>query len=473
MKNVSISLKMLGVALALSVGVVKAQVTDSAAAPATPVAVVVVPTPVPVIKADDFKPSGHLWGYTFGDAFYKAHSDSMSRGGSNQYSGVPGNNIQGGGKAAFQFRRIYLGYTADISKKFTAELLLEAADNFAAGNPPANGTVTTGTAGSGDELSNGKLSFYIKLANLRWKNIWKGTDLVVGQVYTPSFAMLTEKIWSYRSVERTIADIRRTPSYDMGVTLQGKFDAKGNYGYNVMVGNGTSAKPASNNFRSFYGDVYAKFLNQHLVFDLYADYTRENWTKTWHHSRQMLKGFVAYTTPKLTVGVEGFINNLQKDLFATKTAGGAVDTLNNAATGLAIFVHGNIIKEKLRFFARVDFYNPMTKVNNNIYKGYAANTGNYNDNSFKTTVTTVNGVVNTTYASTGDETYKQTFVTAGLDYSPAKNVHFMPNIWFENYTSQLPGLTGKVKSDYDLVYRMTFYYIFGKSGRIANETFQP
>jgi len=49
----------------------------------------------------------------------------------------------------------------------------------------------------------------------------------------------------------------------------------------------------------------------------------------------------------------------------------------------------------------------------------------------------------------------------------------MPNIWFENYTSQLPGLTGKVKSDYDLVYRMTFYYIFGKSGRIANETFQP
>jgi hypothetical protein len=443
---------MLCVALVLSMGVAKAQDSTTAA----------------------FKPSGHLWGYTFGDAFTKAHSDTLSRGGSNQYSGVPGNNIQGGGKTAFQFRRIYLGYTADISKKFTAELLLEAADNFASGNPPANGAAVTP---AGDQTANGKLAFYIKLANLRWKNVWKGTDLVVGQVYTPSFAMLTEKIWSYRSVERTIADIRRTPSYDMGVTLQGKFDAKGNYGYNVMIGNGTSAKPAQNNFRSFYGDVYAKFLNQHLVFDVYADYTRENWVKTWHHSRQMLKGFVAYTTPKLTVGVEGFINNLQKDLFATKIAGGT-DTLTNAATGLAIFVHGNIIKEKLRFFARVDFYNPMNKVNNNIYKSYAGNTGNYNDNSYKTTVTTTNGTIATTYASTGDETYKQTFVTAGLDYSPAKNVHFMPNIWFENYASQLTGpnfptIIGKVKSDYDLAYRLTFYYIFGKSGRIANETFQP
>jgi hypothetical protein len=468
MRNVSICLKMSCAALLLSIGVAKAQVADSSITTTTTVTTVA-PTPVP--KMDEFKPSGHLWGYTFGDAFTKAHSDTLSRGGSNQYSGVPGNNIQGGGKTAFQFRRIYLGYVADISKKFTAELLLEAADNFASGNPPANGAAVTS---AGDQTANGKLAFYIKLANLRWKNVWKGTDLVVGQVYTPSFGMLTEKIWSYRAVERTIADIRRTPSYDMGVTLQGKFDAKGNYGYNVMVGNGTSAKPAQNNFRSFYGDVYAKFLNQHLVFDLYADYTRENWVKTWHHSRQMLKGFVAYTTPKLTVGVEGFVNNLQKDLFATKTAGGAVDTLNNAATGLAIFVHGNIIKEKLRFFARVDFYNPMTKVNNGKYASYAGNTGNYNDNSFKTTVTTsAAGAITTTYASTGDETYKQTFVTAGLDYSPAKNVHFMPNVWFENYTSQLPGLTGKVKSDYDLVYRMTFYYIFGKSGRIANETFQP
>jgi hypothetical protein len=35
----------------------------------------------------------------------------------------------------FQFRRIYLGYDYNISKKFTAELLLAAEDNFPPGAP--------------------------------------------------------------------------------------------------------------------------------------------------------------------------------------------------------------------------------------------------------------------------------------------------------------------------------------------------
>jgi len=54
--------------------------------------------------------SGRIWGYAFGDAYYKAHSDSFNRGGSNQYSGIPQ------GRNAFQFRRIYLGYDFNISK---------------------------------------------------------------------------------------------------------------------------------------------------------------------------------------------------------------------------------------------------------------------------------------------------------------------------------------------------------------------
>src|SRR5437763_6895117 len=172
-----------------------------------------------------FKTSGKLWGYAFGDYYYKSHADALNRGGSNQYSGIEE------GRNAFQFRRIYLGYNYDISPKFAAEMLLAAEDNVS----------NSAGATSGDLLSNNKLSFYIKLANIRWKNIWKGTDLVVGQAATPAFPLLSEAIWGYRSIERTVADIRRTPSYDLGATLQGKFDSKGNYGYNLMVGNGTSA----------------------------------------------------------------------------------------------------------------------------------------------------------------------------------------------------------------------------------------
>src|ERR1700744_6487009 len=113
--------------------------------------------------------SGRLWGYMFGDFYAKGHSDSLSRGGSNQYTGIPTS------RTAFQFRRIYLGYDYNITSKFSAELLLAAEDNFPAFNPPSN------NAANGDELSNQKETFFIKLANVRWKNIWNGTDLVVGE----------------------------------------------------------------------------------------------------------------------------------------------------------------------------------------------------------------------------------------------------------------------------------------------------
>ncbi len=158
--------------------------------------------------------SGRIWGYVFGDYYYKSHNDSLNRGGNNQYSGIPK------GRNEFQFRRLYLGYDYNISQKFSAELLLAAEDNFPAFNAPSS------AAQSGDLITNNKLAFFIKLANIRWKNIWEGTDLIVGEQATPSFPLLSEKIWSYRSIERTIADIRRTPSYDLGAGLQGVFDPK-------------------------------------------------------------------------------------------------------------------------------------------------------------------------------------------------------------------------------------------------------
>ena len=398
--------------------------------------------------------SGRIWGYVFGDFYYKGHSDSLNRGGNNQYTGIPQS------RNAFQFRRIYLGYDYNISEKFSAELLLAAEDNFPAFNPPSSGVV------SGDQLSNTKETFFIKLANVRWKNIWKGTDLIVGEQATPSFPLLTEKVWNYRSVERTIIDIRRTPSYDLGAGLQGKFDAKGNFGYDVLVANGTSDKPASNGFKWFYGDLFAYFLDKKLVVDLYGDYQRLNWQPGWHHDRQMVKGFIAYTTPALTVGVEGFVNTIRADVKATKIAGGA-DSINTVAEGISFYVHGNIIPGKLRFFARYDMYNPNNKVNNTLYSGYAGISGvnspsGYNFPGYKMTFNPSTGAP-ATATSTGDITAKENFITAGLDFTPVKNVHFMPNIWYNHYKTQLTGAAGAANGPgYDLVYRATFYFVFGK-----------
>ena len=395
--------------------------------------------------------SGRVWGYVFGDFYYKGHSDSLNRGGNNQYTGIPQN------RNAFQFRRVYFGYDYNFNSKFSTELLLAAEDNFPVGNPPST---TAANVATGDLTSNGKETFFIKLANVRWKQIWKGTDLVVGEQFTPSFAMLSEKVWNYRSIERTISDIRRTPSYDMGVGLQGVFDPKTkNVGYNLLVANGSSDKPASTSFKWFYGDVYAMFFHKKLIFDVYADYQRLNWQPTWHHDRTMLKGFVAYSSQPVTVGVEAFMNTMIGDTKATLITGGS-DTLTTKANGIAFFVHGDIITNKLRFFARVDLYNPNKNVDNSRFNGYSgiSSPSGYMSPGYKMTFSPSTGSALTATANT-DPTSKETFITAGLDFMPFKDIHLEPNVWYENYSSQMAAGTQK---DYDLVWRMTFFFVFGK-----------
>ena len=355
--------------------------------------------------------SGKLWGYMFGDYYVKAQADSLNRGSNSQYSGVPKN------RNAFQIRRLYLGYNYNITKKFAAEVLLEAAP--------------------GEGLTDTKLAFYVKLANLRIKDLWKGTDLILGQVGTPGFSMSSEPIWGYRSIEKTIIDIRGTPSYDLGASLQGKFDPKtGNFGYDLMVGNGTGAKPEGDNFKWLYGDIWGKFLDKKLYVNFYADYNGLSPVAGMKHSRSMIKGFVAYTVPTFTLGVEAYSNHLKNDDQATEISSGNVDILSVNATGLSIFARGTLVKDKLSFFARTDFFNPNNQIDNGKYNKYVGNTSGYNDPSTK-----------------------ENFITAGLDYTPMKNVHLMPNLWLNHYKNQ--GFATKYDVS-DVVARLTFYFVFGK-----------
>lgn len=364
--------------------------------------------------------TGRLWGYAFGDFYDKAHTDTLNRGGSNQYTGIPG------GRTEFQTRRIYLGYDFNISRKFSTEVLLAAEDNITTG----------GGTTSGDLLADNKLAFFVKLINLRWKNIWKGTDLVIGQVATPGFSTFTEKYWSYRPIERTIIDIRRTPSYDLGATLQGKIGGSGRFGYDLMVGNGSGARPESDNFKWFYADVWGLFLDKKLAVDLYVDYEKLNSVSNWHHARNMVKGFVAYNLPRFTIGVEGYVNYLKQDLFATRIAGG-IDTMSHAASGISLYVNGTILPRKLKYYARMDKFNPTNHIDNGTYDKYVGHTANYND-----------------------PVTRETFVSVGLDFMPIPAVHFMPNIWYNAYKNQ--GAVYKYDSN-DLVLRMTFFFVFGKS----------
>jgi len=379
-----------------------------------------------------WKPVRRLWGLTFGDFYYDAHADASNRGPETNYNGVPTY------RNAFQFRRIYLGYDYDINKKFSAELLLSS-------EPSANTNVSgTTSISNSDNLADNKMSFFIKLFDLRVRSVWSGTDLVIGEQLTPLTVMLTEQIWGYRSVEKTIADFHKSNLYDIGAGLQGTFDPEmKNFGYDVLIADNSqsallSAANANTGFyKIFYGDVYAKLLNKTLIFDLYADYvkTAPATAVLGGQDHSMIKGFAAYTTPKITFGVEAYTEQIVNGL--TNVTNGKVGE-NATVEAISLYSHGAICKD-WGFFARYDSYNPDNDFNASDVYTSNTNLGAYSPFT------------------------KEHFITAGLDYSPAKNVHFMPNIWFIQYEDlRDPATTGYLPDSHVLVYRVTFFYQFGK-----------
>lgn len=388
-----------------------------------------------------WKPQRRLWGYTFGDFYYDAHADATNRGGETMYNGVPTY------RNAFQFRRMYLGYDYEITKKFKAEVLL-------ASEPNANTGAATGTSiQNGDNLVDGKMAFWIKNFNLRVRDIWNGTDFVIGEMSTPGFALnepgtngpvsLSESTWAYRSVEKTITDFHKNNSYDVGAALQGTFDPKTkNFGYVLMVGNNStssllSATNANTGFyKIFYGDLWGKFFNQHLYLDLYADYARTAPATAVIPGQEhnMFKVFASYQSKPISIGVEAYTQNIASGVTNTTTKLAEDATVH----GISFWVRGPIVKN-LNYFGRFDSYNPNTDFTSADSYSVNTNYGSYNP------------------------TVKEQFWTAGLDYNPVKNVHFEPNFWLVDYKDNRDAsTTGYVAPDHTLVFRLTFFYTFGK-----------
>lgn len=424
---------------------------------------------------DEFKPSGNLYGYVFGDYAYKTHNDTMQRGGGAvQYRGfnaLNSANIAANTSApalvqtnAFQIRRAYLGYDYNFAKNFTAQVVLANEQNYDA---------------------SGKNTFYLKYANVKW-SVAKFMDIVAGQYATCSFANAnnTEQLWGYRSSERTIMDLHNTDgSTDLGISLQGKVKLKAvedslkpaYIGYALQVGNGNSAVPETDIFKKFRGNLSATFLKQMLTVGIYGDYQTLQYSP-YHTSNMTMKIYAAFKTDRFRVGVEAFEQtNKNSDIYKVGTVTGSgttgtvtypsvADTTNGVQVGFSVFASGTILKSKktsqamLSVFARMDMYNPDSKFNvNNSYTGVASGIkgSDYNVSTF----------------------YKQTFINAGLDWCPNPRVHIMPNIWYNGYktmmtTSGVGGtgadLSSRVAKDNDMVYRLTFYFIFNGMKKVAN-----
>ncbi|MEK6614622.1 MAG: hypothetical protein AABZ32_00695 [Bacteroidota bacterium] len=413
---------------------------------------------------DDFKPSGKVWGYTFGDFYYKmggerafaekdATADSMyvmkgdttvgvKRWGDAEFAQKEKNHY------AFTFRRIYLGYDYQFTKNISSRILLESSD----------GVLTSG----------GDRTVFIKALYLEWKDICKKQTLKLGQISTPTWSTFTESKWSYRSVEKTIGDMRKIGrSNDLGIGMSGSIaDIKStpadtavkpksllNVSYNAMWGNGMGSKPENNYAKVVYGEVIFKIMNS-ILLEGYAEYDHSSALikggpqdgDRINTGKTIVKGFIGYEHEKFTIGMET-VTQVQKNAKVApidSATGTKKDTTDLGQMGLSFWARGTITKDKLYAFARLDLFSPDTD-----RRGWEY------------------------YKKDSDvKRYNETFLVIGLDWRPAKNVQVMPSVWLNSYKDMSSNVkdykaTGanaykieNIKRDADVVPRVTLFYKF-------------
>lgn len=347
-----------------------------------------------------FKPHGVLGGLFFGDLAYKIDADTLKRG-NLEYSGISKK------QSLFNIRRLYLTYDYFLSTKFSAEMVLTY---------------------EGQTASTSTRNIFIKYLNLRWKNIFKGSDLYFGQIRTPTFSF-AEKAWGYRSVEKTLTDMRQVvASSDLGVSLQGVLNKKGTTGYTVMVANGNGIRPENDSYKKLYTNFFVKFAAEKFIADV--NYNYEVSSSSLHRNRQTFKSGSTYQTQKIAFGAEAFDDELNH--FATTINVRGADTLinhpNERSLGVSVFLR-NKLSKKITSFIRYDRYNPDALYNlaDKYVKPYSTN--------------------------------NESFFTAGVDFQPIQQVHIIPNFWYNYFHVKNTSATNFINGN-DLVARCTVFVTF-------------
>jgi hypothetical protein len=329
-----------------------------------------------------------LSGMMFGDYFYNASRDT----------GIAslGNTATNGARDfnGFQFRRIYLTYDGDIAADFTSRFRLE------------------GTTGSP----------FIKDAYIKWKNIFSGSDLTFGLQPTPAFE-ISEGVWGYRSLEKTIMDLRGIVSpRDLAVSLRGNIDHQGMLGYWLMLGNSSGTAAETDKYKRVYAHIAVKPARD-LQLTIYGDYKMQpavndlNSTSvpkaTLSHNSLTTALFAAYSKKNMfTLGAEGFLQTTPNDF-----RDGSPDSLAaRNAVGLSVFGSYNVTGS-FSLVARYDLFDP-----------------------------------NTHEKAKGDSRH---YFIAGADWKADKNVSIIPNVLYETYEH-----VGTRSVDASITARITLYYTF-------------
>jgi hypothetical protein len=265
-------------------------------------------------------------GLMFGDLFYNVNSIN------------PSNKDLNG----WQFRRIYITTDYTISDKFSTRFRLEADQSALS--------------------SNNKISPFVKDAWLKWKDIFSGSDLIVGISPTPAFDA-SESAWGYRSLEKTIMDyFGIVPSRDLGIDLKGKLDEKGVANYWLKIGDNSGNSPESNKFKRYYGQLQFK-PSDNLILTVYGDFAAYSKKadpfdgQLKNNSAFVAAGFISYKGGSLfALGAEGFFKSQQNN-FSSDPNTSALES----QSGFGISLWGKVLlTDNIGLVGRYDSYDPNT-----------------------------------------------------------------------------------------------------------------
>lgn len=186
------------------------------------------------------------------------------------------------GQNGFGYRRLYLTTDFTLSDAFSGRARLEAKDS--------------------------DIHPFVKDLYLKWSNLWgEGHALVFGLSAPPVFRV-SEAVWGYRSLEKTLLDRNGiASSRDMGVAASGPITPDGTLQYGVMVANNSGVNAETDKYKRVYGQI-AWYPAEPLTITLGGDYAGYGDERT---AATTVNVFAGYQTATFRMGLEGFFNQIQ------------------------------------------------------------------------------------------------------------------------------------------------------------------
>ncbi len=302
---------------------------------------------------------GKFSGYMIGDYYYNAshHNSDL-------------NELHG-----FWFRRIYFTYDYNINNNFSSRLRLEMNND-----------------GSYEDAE--VITPFIKDAYLTYK--FGNQKAYFGISPPPTFSLI-EKIWGYRSVEKTALDLQRmASSRDFGLSVKGQFDSAGKFKYNVMYGNGAGNRQEIDKGKSFMTSL-SYWATKEIVFEIYGDYAdRPGKADTY-----IGQAFLGFKSEILHGGIQFSHQNL-------KGKNGTIDEIK--LNILSVFLSGKVINN-IKLIGRIDkMFDPNPEGENIAYTPV-------------------------------DNSASFTMFLAGIDFNVVDGVSIIPNIKYFKYDENENGIT--------------------------------